>query len=213
MSAIAWTVLGLIGTTILTAVVGKLVNLAFERSANLIVTVTINQSFKAPLLSKEVYNWRRNSMPSDEWLKEPMGAFDKYSDYFRSDVYIRLEVKNNSKKKLTGLTFCVHTVSSGVMQIGEGELIPIKGDIPVVLGELQPRREMLIHILVGSFWSYTTKDIGNALVFSADELGRVKYKFPLPLHLSIRFKNRIAWTFALVNTIFAAIVLASSFMR
>lgn len=192
----------------ITAVVGKLVSLAFERSASLIVTVTVNQSFKAPLLEKEVREWRKNSMPREEWLKESGSAFDKYNDYFKSDNYIRLEVKNNSSKKLTGFTFCIHSASSGVMQIGDGELIAIQGDIPVPLGDLQPRREMTIHVLVGSFWCYTTTAIGRALVFSADELGRVRYKFPFPFHLGLRIRNWVGWAFLLgPMVLIAAIVL------
>jgi len=189
LSATVWTILGIIGTTILTAVVGKLVSVAFERSANLIVTVAVNQAFKSPLLASEVREWRKKSMSREEWNNEPFGIFDKYNDYFKSEVYVRLEVKNNSNKKLTGFSFSVHSISSGLMQIGESELIELTKNVPVTLGDLQPKRELVIHVLANSIWAHSIAQIKEAFVFSADELGRVKYKFPMPFYLELRLRN------------------------
>jgi hypothetical protein len=194
--------LGVIGTTILTAIIGKLVSLAFERTANLIVTVSVNQSFKSPILANEVREWRKNSVPQEDWLRTKFGLYDKYDDYFKADKYVRLEVKNNSNKKLQNFTFCAHSVSGAIYQIGDGEIMELAADVPVPLGDLQPKREVTLHILTSSFWAYSVDQIRAALVFSADELGRVKYKFPLPFLFTLRFRYWGGWVIAAASGVF-----------
>jgi hypothetical protein len=191
MNAIVWTCLGAVGTALIGAFMTKLVNYIFERSANLIVTVEINQSFRSPLLAEEIWDLRLKSLPREEMFKAG-AAFSaaKYNDYFKASQYIRLNLKNNSKKKLVGLSFCAHSVSVTMMQIGEGELVAVSSDVPVPLGDLQPKRDMSIHLLVSYPSGHGIKFIKQSLVFSADELGRVKYKFPLPPHFESRRNNR-----------------------
>lgn len=198
--ATAWTILGTIGGAILAAVVGKLVTSAFELSAQLIATVTINQSFRSPLLANEVREWRTNSVPLEDRPNDPIGTFDKYNDYFQSDTYIRLELKNNSKKTIKALTFCAHCIGAGVMQIGDGELVALAANVPAALGDLQPKRAVLVHVLASSFSAETVREIKVGLVFSADELGRVKYKFPLPYYFKDRFRD---WALLLVLFLFS----------
>jgi hypothetical protein len=213
MSATVWTILGIIGTTILTAVVGKMVSVAFERSSDLIVTVTVNKSFKSPLLVGEVREWRKKSMPLDEWLNQSPGAFDKYDDYFKSDIYIRLKVKNNSSRKLSAFTFSAHSITSSLMQIGEGELVRITEEVPVIVGDLQPKREMMIHVLGSSFWAHSDDEIKKALVFSADELGRVKYKFPMPFYIKRRLGNWVAWGLTIALVLVTAATITSDILN
>jgi hypothetical protein len=181
-------------------------HLAFERSAHLIVMVTVNQSFRARALENEVREWRKKSMPFDDYLKAPPGLFRKYENYFNGESYVRLNVKNNSNKKLTAFSFCAHSVGSAVMQIGDGDLIDLSADVPVALGDLQPKRDMVVHLLAGSFWAYSTDQLRAALVFSADELGRAKYKFPVPFHVKLRYRNWALWAFAIINALPLAVL-------
>ena len=90
----------------------------------------------------------------------------------------------------TELMFCAHSIGGAMLQIGDGEMIEEKADEPIPLGDLQPRREIILHLLAGSFWGgYILKDIKANLVFSADELGKVAYKLPLPFYQRMRWRG------------------------
>src|SRR3989442_13734091 len=101
-----------------------------------------------------------------------------------------------------------HSIGSAVMQIGVGQLVKLPNNVPVMLGDLQPKREMVIHILTNSFSAYSVKRIREALIFSADELGRVKYKFPLPFHQRQRLQNLAGGLFFISSMLFGALLSA-----
>jgi hypothetical protein len=130
-----WTVLGVIGTALIGAVVARLVALIFEWRSRLIVHVTANQSFKMPSLFEEI---RQLTEGASLETRFRLLVFGKYHQIFSSENYLRMKVTNNSNKKLSGLTFCSHSPAAGWLQINDGELIEIKSDVPFSLGELQP---------------------------------------------------------------------------
>ena len=187
MTTTLWTVLGVIGTALIGAVVARLVALIFEWRSRLIVRVTANQSFQMRSLFEEVGQLGEAASLETRKL---LTVYGKYHQIFSSENYLRMVVRNNSNKKLSGLTFCSHSPAAGWLQINDGELIEIKSDVPFSLGELQPRREITLHLLAGSlFFGHTIKDLKQTLTFSADELGRVAYKFPLPDYQRRRIKG------------------------
>ena len=192
MNATAWTVLGVLGTAAAGAIITKLVSKVFEWSSRLKVQVTVNQSFKVPSMFEEFKSLQMKATTLDERLNSSDSIFGKNYQFFNSETYLRYELKNNSSKKLGGLTLCAHSVGSALVQVGDGLLVEIKSDVPHLLGDLQPKRELIVHILLGSLPGvHTIKEIKSRVTFSADELGRVAYKFPWPSYLKNRFRD---WT-------------------
>ena len=134
--------------------------LSFERSASLVVRVTINKAFKSPLLFKDVYEFKEKARAPGERADFSWRSHGRLHDYFHAEQYVHIGVRNNSNRKLSSLTFCAHSIGGAMLQIGDGEMIEVKADQPIPLGDLQPRREIILHLLAGSFWGgYTPKDI------------------------------------------------------
>jgi hypothetical protein len=74
----------------------------------------------------------------------------------------------------------------------------LKPDVPVSLGDLQPNRGITLHVLAGYLSDiHSVPDIKKSLVFSADELGRAAYKFPIPFYQQMRRRRVIG------NSLFA----------
>ena len=166
--------------------------LSFERSASLVVRVTINKAFKSPLLFKDVYEFKEKARAPGERADFSWRSHGRLHDYFHAEQYVHIGVRNNSNRKLSSLTFCAHSIGGAMLQIGDGEMIEVKADQPIPLGDLQPRREIILHLLAGSFsGGYTPKDIKANLVFSADELGKVAYKLPLPFYQRMRWRGSL----------------------
>jgi hypothetical protein len=93
--------LGVVGTTALGAITTRLINWLLERSAALVVSVTINEAMSSPKLFDQLMELvRRTRDPSQSVTWE---SLDKFHSYFRGRHYIRICAKNNSKKKLGNL--------------------------------------------------------------------------------------------------------------
>jgi hypothetical protein len=185
-----WAILGAIGTAIVSTVAIRLVAQAFEWRSRLIVSVTVHQSFRMPSVYEEVLKLRPKSSSFDDDYEKYWEITARLRSILNAQNYVRFELKNNSNKKLSALTFCAHSVGDAFLQIGDGELAAIKADIPAPLGELQPKREIVVHLLSGNLWgAFSPADIKKSMVFSADELGSVTYKFPLPLYQKMRMRG------------------------
>ena len=147
-----WGVLSVIGVTVLAGITKRLVDSLFERSASLVVRVTINKAFKSPLLFKDVYEFKEKARAPGERADFSWRSHGRLHDYFHAEQYVHIGVRNNSNRKLSSLTFCAHSIGGAMLQIGDGEMIEVKADQPIPLGDLQPRREIILHLLAGSFW-------------------------------------------------------------
>jgi hypothetical protein len=211
MNAWLWGILSVVGTTALAGVTKRLIDWSFERSASLVVQITINEAVRSPLMFKDVNELRDRVRSPGERTDLSWESRTRFHDYFHAEHYVHFGVRNNSKSKLSNLTFCAHQVNGAMLQVGEGEMIQVKADQPIPLGDLQPRREIILHLLAGSLWNANTpKDIRKSLVFSADELGRVAYKFPMPFYQRMRWMGifQFMWYVFSICLIGTLIVLA-----
>ena len=129
----------------------------FERSASLVVRVTINKAFKSPLLFKDVYEFKEKARAPGERADFSWRSHGRLHDYFHAEQYVHIGVRNNSNRKLSSLTFCAHSIGGAMLQIGDGEMIEVKADQPIPLGDLQPRREIILHLLADRFGAGTLR--------------------------------------------------------
>jgi hypothetical protein len=177
--------IGLAGVALCGPLMVFILNWLITRSSKLVVTVTVHSGFKSRKLVDEVSNYvKRAKIGDDDWKKQT-DIQDRWRGLLMSGWYTRVTLYNNSKKKLSNLT--ISLANDGYVQVeDDGEVLGIKGGVPMVLGELQPHREMLVHV-VGLYGTNYIGMIKQRLRLSADELGRVAYKFPLPEHLKNRY--------------------------
>jgi hypothetical protein len=180
-----WLVVGAIATPFVGAVITRFVAWLFERSSRLIVRVVVNERFSSPKAYAEVEAMLRKVGAGGGW--ELLGPWYKY---FSSNVYHHVSVKNNSTKTLKDLSICLHHPFDGLLQIADGSLIDLKFDVPVSLGNLQPRRSLELHVLTPTPVGFDPRGVKRSLTFSAEELGRVAYKFPLS---SIHKRRWVEW--------------------
>lgn len=180
---IFWAALGIIATTLLTIIITKFANWLLQQTSQVIAEVSINEAFAS---QKILDDFRAQYVAAIRESKEPLKhlsfeLIDGYRQYFTANKYIHIQVRNNTPKKLNGLSFSVD--GPALMQVGDGPFLELSSKTPFVLGDLQPRRTLTLHVLCSGFWVYSQKLAKQALVFSADEHVRVRYKFLLPPHV------------------------------
>ncbi|WP_108522067.1 hypothetical protein [Bradyrhizobium algeriense] len=204
-----WAIWGLVGAGIVSFIVPRVLTWIFEWSSRLIVCVTVNQSRAMDALYEEIKNLSRNNSPTDE---ERWNILKTIRGILNAEGYVKMELKNNSRKKLTNLTFSAP--SRGWIQIGDGALIEAKADTPIKLGDLQPEGKLAIHLLTGSFFfDGSSKGFKNRISLLADEHARVSYQFPLPDHLARRRSNRVVTSLMLFGAILMIATLAGQFVK
>ena len=205
----------LIGTTILTIVVTRLVNWLLDRRSQLVVEVRVNNAFKAQKLGFNLKDAVREVVTKwEDREKLPMWGYDLYTRYFATEQYVTMSVTNATQKKMAGLTLSIDSPGTYLVQIGsEGPLIEVEGKKPVPLGDLQPRRNLTVDILAGSlFPTFTTQSIQECLVLSSDEHMRTRYKFPVPGHIAFRDKMRRLTVFNIVAWMVILLTMVSSYI-
>src|SRR5579859_866164 len=110
-------------------------------------------------------------------------------------------------KKITGLTVSVNASMDSLIQIGEdGNIIDFPGKAPIALGDLQPRRKLVVNLLASSLLTYATSTIKKAIVFSSDEHVRIAYRFPPPEHIEHRQRERRRFAYLLLWIVFSGCV-------
>ncbi len=185
--------LGLVGTTALTILVTRFVNWALQRRSQLVVEIRVNEMFKARKLADSLKEEMRTAVKSwEEREKLPFWKNDIYTDFFRSEQYLKLSITNRTPKKISGLTMSLDSAGSSLIQIGiEGSLVEVPGRMAVPLGELQPKRTLGVDILTSNlFASVTAQALREHIVITSDEHVRTRYKFPSPPHIEFRDRMR-----------------------
>jgi len=188
--------LGLAGAVLAVPLI-RLVNRLLDWRSQLLVEVMVNESPKSRALYDEIWEMRRKGMTLDERISEPLTMFNRFDSYLNADTYIRVKLTNNMSKKLVNPTLVLSSVSSPIVQIEDGEISEIV-KCPFLLPDLQPRRDLTIHILCTGFWARSAKDIRKALALSAEEEIRTRYRFPLPAVWKTRAERLGRVVFAMV---------------
>lgn len=124
----------------------SVVNVVLDWSSRLLVKVSVHKGFKKPSIYDEISAWRLSKRTLEDVGKDDWKMMVRLKEALDSEGYLRLELTNKSKKRLSQLTVCTHG-SSHPLQINNGELIEAASEIPVPLGDLQPGRTVVVHIL------------------------------------------------------------------
>jgi len=186
----AWGVLGAAGTAVLGPLAVRLVAVLLDWNSRLLIKIFVNQGFKKLSLYTEVDEWRKSKRTFEDVGNDDWQKMARLKEALEAEGYIRLELTNKSKKRLSQLTICVHTFSP-LIQINNGELVKAKPEEPIALGDLQPGRIVIVHFLMSSLFAVdSVRGIRRMFSVSADELGRVAYEYPLPSHFVQRRQNR-----------------------
>ena len=182
-------IMSVIATVILAPIVVKLLNMLSEKRSQLFVVLTWNAAGKSKTLEERATNLITNN-PAFREVRDD-SKWDEvrlFRAFFSSRSYLNFKVVNNSRKKLAHLTMYDNDYSD-LYQIDEGDVREVTKGQPIVLGDLQPGREVELHL-----WSSTKVPIWNPdtkkrFKFSADELDRIKFKEPMPEFLKQRYKE------------------------
>lgn len=182
----------LVGSVLLAPLMAQLIAWYIRSRSRLVVTVTMHSKPRQERLWDDIDKIRDTNYELGD--KEKWDATSKLRSVLGTKNYWLFEVENNSKKKLEALTFCAHSAGD-YLQINDGPIEAIKNDLPIALGDLQPGRSVTLHVIGGLSFTHTIKAIKRNFTFSADELGRVSYKFPMPPHLKDRLQSWLFWIF------------------
>ncbi|MET4827829.1 hypothetical protein ABH972_005418 [Bradyrhizobium ottawaense] len=204
--SILWAALGIIATTALTILVTKAASSLLQRTSQVVAEVQINEAF----VSQKIFDeFRAQHIAAYRNSKDPaqhsFDLFDKYRRYFTANKYVRIDVTNNTPKKLSGFSFSVE--SPAMMQIGESDFVELSSNVPFSLGELQPRRTLILHVFCSGFWVYSRALTKQALVFTSDDHIRVRYKFPLPEHIKRHVRNYMLYAATAVWVVFIILLM------
>jgi hypothetical protein len=182
-------IMSVIATVVLAPIVVKLLSMVSEKRSQLLVVLTWNEAGKSKNFEDRVTSVImkgpafRDAAAADEskwkeiWLLR---------SYFSSQSYMRFRILNNSRKKLAHLTLFDNEYSD-LCQIDEGGLESVVRGQPIVLGDLQPGRETVLHLWSSSNVPAWNPDTKSRFKFSADELDRVKIKEPMQEFLKRRY--------------------------
>jgi hypothetical protein len=165
-----------------------------EKRSQLLVVLTWNEAGKSEKLDERVRNLIR---ATDDFKTKVLGNDDApfrelelFRLFFAARSYMHFSIRNNSSKKLAQLT--LHdTEISDLYKIDEGDVFKVVKGQPIILGDLQPSREIELHLW--SSWSVPgwNPDSKKRFKFSADELDRVVFKEPLQLFIKRRYIQRV----------------------
>jgi hypothetical protein len=130
-------------------------------------------------------------------------TFDKYS-YCK--CYIRLTIQNTSRKKVAGISLLMSNPPSlwGWAQVDEGPPIKVTA-AKIPIGDLQPHHKSVVQI-----WS--SEQLGGWTLkktfrISADEIDRVRMRFPMPGYLKVVYQKRFLLMVAYVWIVFILILI------
>jgi hypothetical protein len=181
-------IMSVIATVILAPIAVKLLSILSEKRSQLLVLLTWNAAAKNTKLKERVTNL---VVKSQDFRDAVIGDESKYEElrilqtFLSSQSYMRFKVSNNSRKKLAHLTLFDDEYSN-VYQIDDGGLCAVDRSQPIVLDDLQPGREIILHLWSTSNLPTWIPDSKKRFTFSADELDRVKIKEPMPEYLKRR---------------------------
>ncbi|SHK96066.1 hypothetical protein SAMN05444159_4636 [Bradyrhizobium lablabi] len=185
--------IALVGTAILAPLVVRCLAWLGEKRSQLLVVLTWNQAGKCDYLeaitSKLILGSKefREAASVDESRWRDLRIF---RTFFSAQSYMRFVILNNSRKKLSHLTLFDNEWSD-LFQIDQGPTISVERGQPMVLGDVQPGREIVLHLWSSSNIPVWNPDTRKRFKFSADELDRVKIKEPMQEFLKRRYQHRI----------------------
>jgi hypothetical protein len=113
-----WGIAGVIGTAIVGAFAVRLVAWLWEWKSRLVVTVRLNQALPMPTFYEEVWKPVRSLSKPDSVSDDFFRISFKLRTVLLCEKYMSFELKNNSSKKLSALTFCAHRVGNAFVQVG-----------------------------------------------------------------------------------------------
>jgi hypothetical protein len=182
-----------VATVIFVPLITWFISWVREKRSQLLVTLTWNEAGRSKHLEDKATKLVTSSA---EFKKADFSDESKWGDvslfrsFFSAESYMRFKILNNSRKKLANLTLHDDS-SSDLYQIGAGEVKEVAKSQPIALGDLQPGREIELHLWSSSkipVWNESAKE---RFKFSADELDRIKIKEPMQTFLRQRYKYRI----------------------
>ena len=186
-------IMSITATVILAPLVVKFLSMLSEKRSQLLVTLTWNEAGKSKYLEDKATKLVTNSKAFKD---AAIGDERKWDDVtvfryiFSAQSYMHFRLLNNSRKKLAHLTLHDDR-SSDLYQIDSGEVKEVIKGQPVVLGDLQPAREIELHLWSTSQIPVWNENAKERFKFSADELDRIKIKEPMQTFLKQRYKYRI----------------------
>jgi hypothetical protein len=127
-----------------------------------------------------------------EIKKLEFGSDEKEQMWGQSYVktYIRLTIQNTSRKKIGGISLLMADIPAfwGWAQIDEGPPVKLTKD-KISIGELQPHHKSVVQI-----WSSDRIggwNLKKRFRISADEIDRVRMRFPMPEYLKMVYRQRL----------------------
>lgn len=198
--------LALVGTTVLTILITRLVNFLLERKSQLTVEIRVNEMFNAKRLADDLRADMRAAVTSrEDYQKLPFWNYDKYCKFFAAEKYLKISITNGTAKKIAGLTLSLDHPVGGLIHIGgaEADIVDVPGRTAAALGDLQPKRSLEVNVLTsGLFASVTMQALRESIVITSDEHVRTHYKFPAPAHIEFRDRMRRLAALSILWTVF-----------
>jgi hypothetical protein len=116
---------------------------------------------------------------------------DILTSFLNATSYLEVDVFNKSRKRIDSIS--VTPTFGAVYQIDDGTTQRITSKDQIMLGNLQPRGALTLHM-----WTYLNHvncvELSKFFLVSADEVDRITYRLPGPRYLVDRYKIWIAFS-------------------
>lgn len=207
--------IGLFGTVMLGPLVIFLIGRWRERNSRLVVTYMEGETFTyyppqdPPVIPNSGDTVDQTRAALTLALIESKRAVDRLS---RVNGCATLDLVNRSSRSLINLTLVPDTAM--ILKIGDNEPIEVAADTEFSLGSVQPSRSLKIQALYKR-WSASssTSAITQRFQFSADEIGGVTFKYPLPEYLKTRRRDAVSKWLLWIAGIWGAVTIAAQFVK
>jgi hypothetical protein len=161
--------------------------LIWDRVYRLVVDVEIYKTKTEPFVEQFLKAEAAKLRPD----YETADRLEKNSFY---ENYIRLTIQNTSRKKIAGISLLMSNPPPwGWAQVDEGTPIKVT-EAKIPIGELQPHHKSLVQIWSSEPLRGSWMELKERFRISADELDRVRIRYPMPEYLKQIYEDRFGVT-------------------
>ena len=182
-------IFGLAGALLIAAVVAPLAkifwDLLFQKQSRLRGVLTIN-AYRTPTQMRQLLK--------PEGTKGWVSPYLELREWAGICSFAEMSLTNASNKRINNISLMISMMGGGFYQVEDGNTEAIQNGRKIEAGDLQPGHTVKIRLWSKWDWSASyMSSIKRDFVVSADELDKVRFKYPAPEYLGRSFALLPRW--------------------